>query len=369
MLVKNTNKGENIIMQKLILFFTFLCLFKSEISAQLFGNSTFTLDGKINIDTGKILMLPVGEDIYYPKKEGFQQASIIDGKFNFSGNILYPYAFRLMVRNTRGYISDIFLIDSGIQKINCHIDSLRKIPDIINNSILEEKGNFYNTFIYVNKELSESVSSKEYDNLIYKKDSLLLEYTKKYPSSFVALWTLIDKLSNGYEPIYDSIYSQLSITIKQTYTGQILADKLKASSSLVVGKTFPRLELLNAKMQKEKLPIKSKNKYTLIDFWFSHCNPCISEFNQLKSIYRTFNNKGFDIIAISVDKKEDITNWEKIIKEYRLPWNQCLDIGGQETIKFSIDAFPTNFLLNEKGEIIRKNISPDELEIFLTKIQ
>ncbi|MDQ2721557.1 MAG: hypothetical protein M3Z26_17605 [Bacteroidota bacterium] len=40
-------------------------------------------------------------------------------------------------------------------------------------------------------------------------------------------------------------------------------------------------------------------------------------------------------------------------------------MNGFEADKLSIDAFPANFLLNEKGEIIAKNIEPDELKKLL----
>ena len=51
--------------------------------------------------------------------------------------------------------------------------------------------------------------------------------------------------------------------------------------------------------------------------------------------------------------------------EKKLNWTSLLDENGVNANKLGIYVFPTNFLLDQNGIIIRKNISLIELDLFL----
>lgn len=366
-------------------FFLFAFLFQGNVKAQ-FYHSTFTLEGDINADTGKIVLLSFGN--VYPQPKATLETSIVNGKFRFSDSILYPYAFRLIGNigpDTR-YVSDIFIVDSGIQKIECHFDSIREVPDIDNKSMREMNGAYKEHHLPVekaflnydnkrdsinrlyNNKLPLAIStslSAEYNTLMNSLRLNLLSYVKEHPNSFVGLWKLLGLFGYGYEPVYDSIYNQFSIALKNTSTGKELAKQLHSASIVNIGNKFPHFLFLNMKDEKELFSIDPHTKYTLVDFWFSHCGPCLGEFPELKNLFEKYNDKGFDIRGISVDNKENRIAWKNVIKQYQLPWKQYLDLNGFEAEKLNIDAFPTNFLLNEKGVIIKKNIEPDELKKLL----
>jgi peroxiredoxin len=354
---------------------------------------SFNLLGKINIESAKILLMPVGDSSYYPERKGVRKGSINHGKFNFNGGISYPYAFLLQVINDSNkllYVSSIFFIDSGTQRINCNINSVRENPQILNLTTEEKRGIYDKAYIQVNKEFSDfyrkkdslndkytnnnvpsEISanySKEYQSLEHKRDLVLLKYTKKHPDSFVALWELISRLSSGYRSIYDSIYSQFSVSIKQTVTGKRLYDQLRSSEIVNLGNKFPPLLLYNIKNEKSGISINKNKKYTLIDFWFSHCFPCISQFGELKNLFSEYSKKGFDIISISVDDSTHVEDWKHVIDKFSLPWKQYLDLNGKQANYLSIREFPTNFLLDKSRKIIATNIEPGELEALLKKL-
>ena len=367
-------------------FFLFAFLLQGNVKAQ-FHYSAFTLEGNINIDTGTMILFSPGE--YYPNNKDARKTNIVNGKFRFTDSILYPSAFRLIgnVGPNRRYVSDIFIVDNGIQKIRCKVDpTIRELPKIDNASMKELNGvyhaynllvehafsSYYNrkdslNRIYNNKlplDISANLSD-EFDSVLKYRNTVLQSYVKEHPDSYVGLWKLIGWFGFGYEPIYDSIYDQFSTAIKNTYAGKTLANKLHSASIVSIGNKFPHFSFLNTKNKKEALSIDPHKKYTLIDYWFSHCGPCISEFPELKSLFEKYHDKGFDIKGISVDDKENVKAWKDVIKQYNLPWEQFLDLNHYEAGKLNIDAFPTNFLLNEKGEIIAKNIEPDQLKKLL----
>ena len=365
--------------------FLFAVLIQGNVKAQS-HYSTFTLEGNINIDTGTMVLLSPGE--YFPNNKDTYETKIVNGKFRFTDSILYPYAFRLIgnVGANRRYVSDIFIVDKGIQKITCNVDSIRELPKINNVCMREMNGTFHDYNLPVEKAFSDYYNKKdslnriynnklplaistnfsdEFDSILKYSSIVLLSYVKDHPNSYVALWKLIGRFGFGYEPIYDSIYDQFSTAIKNTYAGKSLAKKLHSASIVNIGKKFPHFSFLNTKDKKEVLSIDPHKKYTLIDYWYSHCGPCISEFPELKSLFEKYHDKGFDIKGISIDNKENVNAWKNVIKQYHLPWKQFLDLNHYEAGKLNIDAFPTNFLLNEKGEIMAKNIEPDQLKKLL----
>jgi thiol-disulfide isomerase/thioredoxin len=341
-----------------------------------------------------MLLMPVGkDDSYYPNNACSQEAKIEKGSFTFTGPVLYPYATRLGLKiNGRWiYLSDVFFIDPCSQSIACNIDSPRELPNISNKSMLELRNNYLASYNELNNK--SHLLYRKQDSLtgIYKKaipaeysmgialerkkidtatQMILLEYVKTNPSSFVALWELVRRFDlTNFKPIYDSIYNRFSDSIKGTYTGRELARRLD-SLSLTVGNPFPRLELVNLYNTREVFPNPNNlPKYTLIDFWYSHCGPCIEQFNRYKEIYAAYKPVGFQMIGISTDTEKDIKSWKAVIRRFKLPWNQYLDKDGKQANKLFINSTPANFLVDENGIIIKINITQDELVSILSRLK
>jgi thiol-disulfide isomerase/thioredoxin len=85
----------------------------------------------------------------------------------------------------------------------------------------------------------------------------------------------------------------------------------------------------------------SKNKYTLIDFWFHACKPCLITFPDLKNVHKEFNSKGFEIIGISVDATKNISKWKNAVKKHELPWINILDENGWPVLLLSEQSIHT----------------------------
>lgn len=333
-----------------LLFFVFAFTSSTSIiNAQ--SVSSFILNGRVNIDSGEATLSCLTNDTYYPLNISLLKTKISNGKFYFKRACPYPLGFRLLI-NVNGelkYVSDIFIVDPGPQSINCNIDSLREIPDITNRSMNELKNDY----------LSLSGSKT------FNRDSILLKYTLEHSYSYIALWKLINEFSDGYETIYDSIYKHLSDSIKNTYSGIRLGKNLTTARMTAIGNHFPSLTLKDINNKTEVL--KFSEQFTLVDFWFSHCPPCISQFDQLKNIYAKYKSKGFELIGISTDATEDISNWKRVLTKYALPWQQLLDQNGKEADRLSIMKAPTNFLIDKHGRVIAKDIELSQLDSLLSK--
>ena len=349
---------------------------------------TYRLTGVINVDTGTVSLLPVSGQEYDPNLKNNYRANIKQGSFSFNGQMAYPGSYLILIKPN--YISSDFIIDPGTQTIICNVDSIRETPKIVNKSMQEfqlfsvnyiepiaaqiEKN--YNQYLTQKSTVTDRIVldslridfQKRRSMLVHKQQLFYLNYVKQNPTSYVALWQLVKDMKDGYQPIYDSICVAFSPLLKNTVTGRTVAQRLKSSKTTAIGQVFPTLTLFNNTGKSVLMSASQKSKYTLVDFWFSHCAPCLSEFPKLKELFISYKGRGFNILGISIDKKTDTDIWIKTIQEKELAWEHYLDPSGRITVRtLSINYFPSNFLLNEKGVIIRKNINPVDLSKFLSE--
>lgn len=148
-------------------------------------------------------------------------------------------------------------------------------------------------------------------------DATLLAYVREHPDSFLALWKFIDLFANfGYEPIFDAITQSFSDSLQSTYAGKVLTSAIKAASTLQKGAKFPLVQAIDSLGNPLDRSLFKENHYTLIDFWYSNCGPCVAQFPDLRNLYETYHNKGFEIVGISTDKTDYHTRWLTAIHKY-----------------------------------------------------
>jgi thiol-disulfide isomerase/thioredoxin len=112
-----------------------------------------------------------------------------------------------------------------------------------------------------------------------------------------------------------------------------------------------------------------KGHVVLVDFWASWCRPCRRENPIVVRAYHEFKNKkfkngdGFRVFSVSLDKTKEA--WMRAINEDKLDWDtQVSELQGwrsQIAKTYHVRSIPMNYLLDENGIIIDKNLRGEDL--------
>jgi thiol-disulfide isomerase/thioredoxin len=103
------------------------------------------------------------------------------------------------------------------------------------------------------------------------------------------------------------------------------------------------------------LPIKGDAIY-LIDFWFTHCPPCIKDHKVIQSKIDLFKESNIEIIGISTDYDPSI--WIDFLAKNKYEWKNYIEVsedGNSLSSHLGVSVFPTYLIVNGKGEILHRD--------------
>jgi peroxiredoxin len=107
-----------------------------------------------------------------------------------------------------------------------------------------------------------------------------------------------------------------------------------------------------------------RGKVVLVNFWATSCTTCVAEMPELIATYDKFKDKGYDTLAVamSYDPPAYVVNFSESRK---LPFKVAIDNTGSNAKAWGdVKLTPTTFLLNKRGEIVKRYVgTPDFAEL------
>ena len=135
-------------------------------------------------------------------------------------------------------------------------------------------------------------------------------------------------------------------------------------STTAVGKQYLNFELSNIGGEKVLFSsVLEGSRYTLLQFWASWCASCRVELPAFNKLEKKYGKKGFTFVGVSLDSSNE--DWRKAVASMGLGGVQlCNPSGGSGEVaaEYGVDAVPANILINNKGVIIARDLSPAELD-------
>jgi peroxiredoxin len=99
-----------------------------------------------------------------------------------------------------------------------------------------------------------------------------------------------------------------------------------------------------------------QGKVVLVNFWATSCTTCVAEMPALIATYNKYKARGFDTVAVamSYDPPSYVVNFAQT---RQLPFKVAIDnTGGVAKAWGDIQLTPTTFLVNKRGEIVKRYV-------------
>ena len=106
-----------------------------------------------------------------------------------------------------------------------------------------------------------------------------------------------------------------------------------------------------------------RGRVVLLDFWAVWCAPCIAEMPNVKKVYDTYKDEGFDIIGISLDFDEK--RLRDYLKENEISWRQVFSgkiMDNPVALHYDVRSIPTQWLIDKEGRLISSQAGGEALE-------
>jgi thiol-disulfide isomerase/thioredoxin len=92
-----------------------------------------------------------------------------------------------------------------------------------------------------------------------------------------------------------------------------------------------------------------RGKVVLVDFWATWCPPCKISFPALDSLYREYQPRGFEVLAVNLD--EERRDADLFLAAHPHQLTVLFDPLGASPRAFGVKGMPSSFLIDKAGNI------------------
>lgn len=99
---------------------------------------------------------------------------------------------------------------------------------------------------------------------------------------------------------------------------------------------------------------KLSGKTVLLNFWATWCGPCRAEMPSLNELVKNYQDRGLEVIGISIDNSDAII--KAFLQEVPVHFPIIRDKELATAVRYKVFAYPTTFLLSPDGIVKEKFI-------------
>lgn len=250
----------------------------------------------------------------------------------------------------------------------------RALPFFADNQNVIINGDF-NAYHKIN--ITASETQKKLEELMRKIDKsderakkfFISDYVKRNSTDVLSPYLLYRyKWAFNLRELRDNC-SVLSRELKIGYVEK-LKEYITMLERTAVGQPYINFTLNNIDGEAVELSsLVGNSKLILLDFWASWCPDCRVENPNIVETYNLYKDKGLEIVSVSLDTDKEA--WLKGIKDDNLNWeNHLSELKGwicTAATEYGVAFIPQNFLINDKGVIVAKNLNGENLKLFLAR--
>lgn len=323
---------------------------------------------------GKVYL--VREERLHGPQTRIDSCEVVDGRFRFTGEAP-RYSVIHFIQSADGQLAPIFLEPGNIRtRMRADYFLGAKSEGTVNNNLWQ----LHQLFTEYKKDSirlaaitdwarfgkgtrEEQAANFNYRTRFQNESKLEMEkgmvkyYKELAFAPFILLFEMTGELSLDE---LKALRGQLDTCLNNhPYTKEL--DEVIANKEFKVGCEAPAFAISG--MDGQEIELKNyAGKYVLLDFWASWCGPCRREMPNVVKLYKECKNKNFEIIGISLDKKE--SDWKKAVKDLGMTWPQACDFlvwQGPVARKYNLSAVPYTVLINPEGKVVALDLRGQEL--------
>ncbi len=222
----------------------------------------------------------------------------------------------------------------------------------------------------------EKLTPKAPDSIILSIDYLLAKMKGNEDAYKFCLSTLLNKYAKnkfiGMDAIYVHMIDKYYSNGEADWVDEENLIKMKENANnlrpILIGKVFPNITVY--KEDKTPLMIHSvESEYTMVIFWAPDCGHCKKSMPSIIEFYETYKDKGLKVVSICSKGGGKLENCWEFIKEKGMEGFINTGDEHQTYRKYVyVPSTPKIFILNNKKEILIKDVPSEELSNVMDEI-
>ena len=229
----------------------------------------------------------------------------------------------------------------------------------------------------VQETATEAQSQKTVQDYLDEENAILAQDKELWEKVFASMSKNVsdDTLSSNYGDVLlaavEGIKDELSDEEYQTLKGHAqkihdLEEEISAlpteeaapSQAAASENAFPQFEGKDLDGNPVDSSLFANNAFTVINFWFSGCKPCVGEMKELEELSKTIREQGGELIGVNTEtldgNADAIATAKKILESKGVTYRNIYFDSSSEAAKFALNimAFPTTYVFDRNGNVV-----------------